>query len=160
MHDMNKLEALCGSILATDLDEIEMQALADRMGVTTLCDGEVLVAEGGLCQTLFLQAAGAIQFYRDRAGNEEILYQMQMGECVGTRSFIDDSAYVFGLRSVGDSAVLTLQPAALESLEEGYPHLPYKVMRSFVLITHETLARLRLEDTELRNYLLKSGGRY
>ncbi|TCT22267.1 CRP-like cAMP-binding protein [Thiobaca trueperi] len=160
MHDMNKLEALRRSILATDLDEAEIQALADRMGMTTLRDGEVLVAEGGLCQKLFLQAAGAIQFYRDCAGNEEILYQMHMGECVGTRSFIDDSAYVFGLRSVGDSMVLTLEPAALESLEEDHPRLPYKVMRSFVLITHGTLARMRLEDTELRNYLLKSGGRY
>ncbi|MBK1717000.1 Crp/Fnr family transcriptional regulator [Thiocystis violacea] len=160
MNEIDKLEALRRSLLTAELDEGETQALADRMGVRTLCDGEVLVAEGDLCQTLFLQAAGAIQFYRERAGNEEILYQMHVGECVGTRSFIDGSAYVFGLRSVGDSTVLTLESAALEAMEEGHPRLLYKVMRAFVLITHATLARLRLEDEDLRNYLLKSGGRY
>lgn len=160
MNETDKLEALRRSLLTAELDEGETQALADRMGVTRLCDGEVLVAEGDRCQTLFLQASGAIQFYRERAGNDEVLYQMQVGECVGTRSFIDGSAYVFGLRSVGDSRVMTLESVALESMEQGHPRLPYKVMRAFVLITHTTLARLRFEDEELRNYLLKSGGRY
>ncbi|EGV28605.1 cyclic nucleotide-binding protein [Thiorhodococcus drewsii AZ1] len=161
MNENDKLEALRRSLLAAELDDGETQALADRMGVTTLCDGEVLVAEGDLCQTLFLQAAGAMQCYRDQAGGkEDILYQMHVGECVGTRSFIDGSAYVFGLRSVGDSRVMTLESAALEAMEDDHPRLLYKVMRAFVLITHATLARLRLEDAELRNYLWASGGRY
>jgi CRP/FNR family transcriptional regulator, cyclic AMP receptor protein len=160
MNEISEVEALHGSLLTAELNEGETQALADRMGVRTLCDGEVLVAEGDLCQTLFLQAAGAIQLYRDRSGNEEVLYQMQRGECVGTRSFIDGSAFLFGLRSVGDSTVLTLESDALDTLDEGHPRLLYKIMRAFVLITHATLARLRLEDAELRNYLLQSGGRY
>lgn len=160
MNAMNKLEALHGSLLTAELNEAETQALADRMGVRTLCDGEVLIAEGDLCRTLFLQAAGAIQLYRHSAGNDEVLYQMQLGECVGTRSFIDGSAFLFGLRSVGDSTVLTLESDALDDLDAGHPRLLYKIMRAFVLITHVTLARLRLEDAELRNYMLKSGGRY
>lgn len=160
MNEIDKLEALRRSLLTAELDAGETQALADQMGVITLCDGEVLVAEGDMCKILFLQAAGAIQFYLNRAGHEEILYQMQVGECVGTRSFIDGSAYLFGLRSVGDTSVLTLESAALEVLDEDHPRLLYRVMRAFVLITHETLARLRLEDAELRHYLLKSGGRY
>jgi len=160
MNSVNKLEALRSSLLMTDLDEAEAQALADQMGVRTLGDGKVLVAEGDPCQTLFLQAAGTIQFYRERDGNEEILHQMYNGECVGTRNFIDGSPYVFGLRAVGDSAVMTLDPAALEALDEGHPRLLYKVMRAFVLITHENLARLRLEDAELRNYVSGTGGRH
>lgn len=160
MNQANKLEALRRSLLSTDLDEAETQALADQMGETTLQDAEVLVAEGDLCRTLFLQAAGTIQFYRDRSGTEDILHQMQDGECVGTRSFIDDSPYQFGLRALGDTRVLTLSPAALESLEAGHPRLPYKVMRAFVLITYAQLARLRLEDAELRNYVSGIGGRH
>lgn len=160
MNEVNKLEALRSSLLTTDLDEAETRALADRMGVTTLQDGEVLVAEGDLRQTLFLQARGTIQLFQDRAAGPEALHQMQLGECVGTRSFIDGSAYLFGLRAVGDSAVLTLEPAALESLEQGHPRLPYKVMRAFVLITYEQLARLRLEGAELRNYVSGTGGRH
>ncbi|MBK1645506.1 Crp/Fnr family transcriptional regulator [Thiocapsa imhoffii] len=160
MNTIHGLEALRSSLLTAELSEDETQALADRMGVKTLCNGEVLVAEGDLCQTLFLQAAGAIQLYRDCAGDEEILYQMHLGECVGTRSFVDGSAYVFGLRSIGDSTVLTLDSDALDTLDQEHPRLLYKIMRAFVLITHVTLARLRLEDAELRHYVLKSGGRY
>ena len=160
MIEMNEWEALRSSLLTAELNEGETQALADRMGVTTLSDGEVMVAEGDQCKTLFLQAAGAIQLYRDCAGDEEILYQMNRGDCVGSRSFIDGSAYLFGLRSVGDSTVLTLESDALNDLDLVHPRLPYKIMRAFVLITHTALARLRLEDTELRNYMLKAGGRY
>lgn len=160
MHKTFELEALRGSLLTAELNDGETQALADRMGVKTLCDGEVLVAEGALCRTLFLQAAGVTQLYRDRAGTEEILYQMHVGECVGTRSFIDGSVYLFGLRAIGDSTVLTLESDALDALDEGNPRLLYKIMRAFVLITHATLTRLRLEDAELRNYVLKAGGRY
>lgn len=160
MNEVNKLEALRKSLLTAELDEAETQALADQMGVTTLRHGEVLVSEGGLRQTLFLQAAGALQLFRDRGGSEEILYQTRIGDCVGTRTFIDHSAYMFGLRAVGESTVLTLAPAALEALAQEHPRLPYKVMRAFVLITHGNLSRLYLEGTELRNYLLKTGGRY
>lgn len=160
MNEVNRVEALRRSLLTAELNDAETQALADQMGVMTLRDGEVLVAAGDVRKTLFLQAAGGLQLYLDRGGNEEILYQLHVGECVGTRTFIEDSPYAFGLRSVGDSTVMTLEPAALEALEEGYPWLPYKVMRAFVLITHGNLARLYLEGAELRNYVLKSGGRY
>jgi len=160
MNEVNKLEALRSSLLATDLDEPEMHALASQMAVATVHDGEVLVAEGDIRQTLFLQAAGALQLYQDRGGNAEVLYQLRVGECVGTRTFIEGAPYVFGLRSIGDSTVLTLEPAALESLAEVHPRLPYKVMRAFVLITHGNLTRLFLEGAELRNYVLKTGGRY
>ena len=160
MNELDKLAALHGSRLVAELDAAETQALADQMGVTTLCDGEVLVAEGAVCQTLFLVATGALQLYRDVSGQEEIIHQTQVGECVGTRTFVDGSAYLFALRSVGDSRVLTLEPAALETLDAGHPRLLYRVMRAFVSITHLNLVRLYLESAELRNYLLKSGGRY
>lgn len=160
MSEINVLEVLRGSLLTTGLDDVEAQALADRMETTTLRDGEVLVAQGHRCQMLFVQAAGTIQIYQDRAGSDEVLHQMEVGECVGTRSFIDGSASPFGLRAVEDSVVLTLKPAALEALEEAHPGLPYKVMRAFVLITYEQLARLRLEGAELRGYVFGTGGRH
>jgi CRP/FNR family transcriptional regulator, cyclic AMP receptor protein len=36
----------------------------------------------------------------------------------------------------------------------------FKVMRAIFRITHSNLMRMNLESAEMRNYLLKSGGRY
>ena len=83
MNDVNELEALHSSLLTTELTEAETQALANQMGVTTLRDGEVLVAEGDQCRTLFLLAAGAIQFYANPAGIEEILHQWASANALG-----------------------------------------------------------------------------
>lgn len=160
MTQINKLEVLRNSPLATDLDAAEMQALADQMGVTTLHHGETLVSEGDARQTLFLLGAGALNVTRVGGGKEEIIYQMHRGECAGTRSFIDGSVRKAGLISVGDSSVLTLEPAAFEALGDLHPRLLYRVMRALFRLTHTNLMRMNSESAELRNYLLKTGGRY
>ncbi|WP_295392872.1 Crp/Fnr family transcriptional regulator [uncultured Thiodictyon sp.] len=160
MNEVNKLETLQKSLLAADLEEADMAALADPMGVRTVPDGEMLVAEGGACRTLFVLAAGALDVCRGAGGTEEIIYQMKVGECVGARAFVDGSPYMMGLRAVGESSVLTLEPEAFEALGERHPRLMYRVMRALFRITHINMTRVYFEGAELRNYLLKTGGRY
>jgi hypothetical protein len=53
-----------------------------------------------------------------------------------------------------------LEPEDFDALVETHPRLVYKVMRALFRITHANLMRVNLEGSELRNYLLKSGGRY
>ena len=80
------MAALRRSLLITEFDEAETPVLADQMGLTTPPDGEALVAEGDLSQSLLLQAAATIQFYRDRAGNDELLQQMRVGRCTSVNT--------------------------------------------------------------------------
>ncbi|WP_295436469.1 Crp/Fnr family transcriptional regulator [uncultured Thiodictyon sp.] len=160
MNQADKSETLKVSLLGAELGADEIQVLADQMGVMTLHDGETLLVEGDEHRTLLLLAAGAIQVVKVVGDTEETIYQLRVGECAGTRAFVDGSPRKAGLRSVGDSQVLTLEPDAFESLVETHPWLVYKVMRALFRITHANLVRVNSETSELRNYLLKTGGRY
>jgi CRP/FNR family transcriptional regulator, cyclic AMP receptor protein len=161
MNQVNKLESLLRSPLGKELDAAEGLALADRMGIRTVQDSEMLVCEGDACRTLFLLASGALDLRRrNAAGEDESVFKMRVGDCVGSRAFVEGSPYMFGLRSVGVSTVLTLEPADLESLHESHSWLPYKIMRALLRIAHGGLMSLYLESTELRNYMMKTGGRY
>lgn len=156
----DQLETLRGSVLGTELDETEARVLMGLMGVVTLEPGELLIADDEQRRTLFLLTEGRLCVCRSVGGAEEALYLMRPGECAGTRSFVDGSPRKAALRSHGRSTVLTLEPEDFESLIETHPHLVYKVMRAIFRITHANLMRVNHESTELRNYVLKSGGRY
>jgi CRP-like cAMP-binding protein len=160
MSEMNKSEALAQSVLATELDDAELAALADKLGTVKLRKGETLIDEGEERRTLFLLAEGRLCVCKHVGKAEETVYQMRPGECAGTRAFIDGSNRKAGLRADEDSTVLTLEPADFEALIDDNPRLVYKIMRALFRITHSNLMRMNLESAEMRNYMLRSGGRY
>ena len=160
MNALNKAEALKNSALGAELDPEECQILADRMGLVSLTSGESLVEEGDERHTLFLLADGKLCVCRCVGGAEETAYLMRPGECAGTRAFVDGSPRKAGLRADTDSQVMTLEPEDFQSLIDNHPHLVFKVMRAIFRITHGNLMRMNIESAEMRNYLLKSGGRY
>ncbi|EXJ16702.1 Crp/Fnr family transcriptional regulator [Imhoffiella purpurea] len=160
MNTLNKAEAVKQSALGAELDPNECQVLADKMGLESLSDGDRLVEEGDERRTLFLLAEGRVCVCRCIGGTEETVYRMRPGECAGTRAFVDGSPRKAGLRAEADSQVMTLEPDDFEALIDTHPHLVFKIMRAIFRITHANLMRMNLESAEMRNYLLKSGGRY
>ena len=93
-------------------------------------------------------------------GQELVVYTMSVGECAGTRAFVDRTPRKATLRSIGDSTVCTLTPDAFEALLDKHPRIVYKVMRALFRITHTNLMRMNLESQELVNYVAKIRGRY
>lgn len=160
MNDLNKAEALAQSVLGKELDATDCQVLAERMEALSLQPGETLVREGEDRRTLFVLAAGRLCVCKSVGGEEETVYQMRPGECSGTRAFIDGSTRKAALRAEGECRVLTLEPADFDALVETHPRLVYKVMRAIFRITHGNLMRMNLESAEMRNYMLRTGGRY
>jgi CRP/FNR family transcriptional regulator, cyclic AMP receptor protein len=160
MTELNKSEALAQSTLGAELDATECEALARQMGVQALKQGEVLVREGEQRRTLFVLAEGRLNVCKVVGEHEETVYQMRTGECAGTRAFIDGSTRRAALCADTDGTVLTLEPADFEALIDSHPRVVYKVMRAIFRITHSNLMRMNLESAEMRNYLMKSGGRY
>jgi len=160
MTELNKTETLAQSTLGAELDADECTALADQMGLQALKSGDLLVREGEQRDTLFVLAEGRLNVCKDVDGQEETVYQMRIGECAGTRAFIDGSERKAALCADTDGAVLTLERADFEALIETHPRLVYKVMRAIFRITHSNLMRMNLESAEMRNYLMKTGGRY
>ncbi len=160
MGEVSKVQAVRRSSLGTELDEHESRALAERMGVIQLNDGEMLVTEGEERRTLFLLVEGGVDVIKLIENSDVTVYQMRVGECAGTRAFVDGSPRKAALRGVGKSTVLTLEPSAFESLLESHPRIVYKVMRAIFRITHTNLMRVNLESAELKNYVTKTHGRY
>lgn len=171
-----------GSSVGLELAEDEARLLAAKMGARQLQDGEFLVREGEADQTLFLLAAGKLQVLnRDADGVDQPVYAMQVGECAGTRAFVEQSSRKATLRAVGPTVVYTLTPQDFEKLLDESPRVAYRVMRALFRVTHANLARMNQEardlsrhiskthddlariseeSRELTNYITKSHGRY
>jgi len=157
----NKFQALSRSQLSAELDDTERDLLAESMGIQTLVDGETLVSQGDPRRTLFTLASGRVDVCRrKRGGDLETVHTMKLGECAGTRAFIDGSERKASLVARGESEVLTLEPEDFEFLLESHPRVVYKVMRAIFRITHSNLMRMNVETDQLQDYFLRTGDRH
>lgn len=148
------------STLGDELDKNEAVELAKIMGVRQVKDGELLIAEGGAANTLFLLVEGKLGVFSMIDGEEVAVYTMSKGECAGTRAFVDRTPRKATLRAIGNATVYTLDPAAFETLLDTQPRVVYKVMRALFRITHTNLMRMNQESQQLANYINKTHGRY
>lgn len=160
MTKLDKSEAVARSILGADLEPDECTALAEKMGFQEMRKDELIVREGEARRTLFVLADGKLSVCKADGETDACLYQLRIGECAGTRAFLDGSERKAKLRADTDGLVLTLEPDDFEELIESHPRLVYKVMRALFRVTHSNLMRMNLESAELRNYMMKTGGRY
>jgi CRP-like cAMP-binding protein len=149
------------SSVGSELHEEEAKNLAGILGVRQLKDGELLVSEGGAEQTLFILVAGKLAVISIATGGaEKLVHTMKVGECAGTRAFVDRTPRKATLRAVGSATVYTLTPEAFDTVVDAHPRLVYKVMRALFRNTHANLMRMNHETQELSNYINKSQGRY
>ncbi|KPJ91559.1 MAG: Crp/Fnr family transcriptional regulator [Gammaproteobacteria bacterium SG8_11] len=153
-------EAIVDSSLGQELEKGECEILATVMRVRHLKDDEILVKEGDADHTLFILTKGKLKVNSKIEGKDMTVYTMKVGECAGTRAFVDLAPRSATLQAVGDTAVYTLEPKDFESLLEEHPRIVYKVMRGLFRLTHKNLMRMNVESQALSNYIHKTGGRY
>lgn len=158
--DKAKCEAIVDSSLGQELEKEECQVLTTVMGVRNLSDGEVLVKEGDSDNTLFILTKGKLVVSSKVDGKEQAVHTMKVGECAGTRAFVDLAPRKATLTAEGPATVYTMEPEDFEGLLEKYPRIVFKVMRGLFRLTHMNLMRMNVETQELSNYIHKSGGRY
>ena len=160
MSDKADFKTLCKTTVGEELSEQECEVLAEKIGVRKLHNNELVIKEGEADNTLFILTEGKLAVTGNVLGNEIVVYTMKVGECAGTRAFVDRTPRKATLRSIGDSTVYTLKPEDFESLLESHPIIVYKVMRALFRITHSNLMRMNQESQELANYITKTRGRY
>ncbi len=148
------------SALGKDLDADDVNALITVMGVQEFEDGDVLVKEGEADHTLFVLIEGAITVNSKISGKETKVYTMKIGECAGTRAFVDLAPRQATLKALGKTTVYTLEPEDFEKLLDSNPKVVYKFMRGLFRLTHKNLMRMNQESQQLSNYILKARGRY
>ena len=153
-------EPIVDSSLGQELEKDECQVLSNVMKVRDLKDGEILVKEGDEDTTLFVLTSGKLAVSSKIDDKDITVYNMKVGECAGTRAFVDRAPRRATLTAVGNTTVYTLSPEDFESLLETQPRIVYKVMRGLFRITHANLMRMNVETQQLSNYINKTGGRY
>jgi len=160
MTDQASCEAVIDSVLGQELGKGECQILTNVMKVRHLADGEILVKEGESDHSLFILTAGKLIVSSNKESRDIDVYTMKVGECAGTRAFVDLAPRQASLRASGTATVYMLDPVDFEGLLDEHPKVVYKVMRGLFRLTHKNLMRMNTETQALSNYINKTGGRF
>ncbi|MCK5326794.1 MAG: cyclic nucleotide-binding domain-containing protein [Woeseiaceae bacterium] len=154
-------ELVLGSSLGAELSKDEAGALARLMTCRELEDGEFLISEGVVDDTLHVLLAGKLEVVKRTGADESAsLAILRAGALAGELSFVDGAVHTVGLRALCDSRVLSLKRNDFEDIVDDNPQLVYKVMRAVSRSAHRIVHRMNYEFIELSNYVFKQHGRY
>ena len=161
MSDKAEADIVARCPLGAELAQEDCRTLAGAMTVRRLADGEVLLEEGHVDDTLHVIVGGALAVTRVTGGGTWLTLQLlRQGDIAGEMGFLDGKEHSATLRATGATQIYSLRRPALESLLQEHPQLVYRVMRAIVRTVHAILLRMNLEHVELTNYITKQHGRY
>ena len=153
MSQQPEWEAIVDSSLGQEFEKGECQALTTVMKVRSLSDGEVLVKEGDSDNTLFILTQGKLVVSSEVEGKPTAVYTMKVGECAGTRAFVDLAPRRATLTAEGNATVYTLEPRGFEGLLQLPPRFFYKVVCCMFSLTQLNLLLMNVQTPGLSHFL-------
>ncbi|MCP3868594.1 MAG: cyclic nucleotide-binding domain-containing protein [Gammaproteobacteria bacterium] len=149
------------SPLGGELSDKQCTTLAGIMKVSELKEGEMLLKEGHVDDSLHVVVNGKLEVFKGDQGGEEVLLTMlHTGDMAGEMGFIDGAPHTASLRAVGKCEVITFRRNDFEDLIRKDPELVYKVMRAVMRTVHRILRRMNFQYTQLTDYIMHQHGRY
>ena len=161
MNQQRLFDIIRTSPIAVELTEEQCMALANIVEVRELKDGEVLIREGHMDNSVHVVTSGQLAVVKDSdGGGHETLHVLKAGEMAGAMGFIDGLEHSATLSSVGETEVFSLSRDNFESMLKTDPVLVYRVMRSIIRGVHIIVRRMNNQYVQLTNYITKQRGRY
>jgi CRP-like cAMP-binding protein len=161
MDQQRLFDVVRNSPFAVELTEEQSMTLAKIVEVRQLHDGEVLIREGHMDNSVHVVISGQLAVMKNADGSGyETLHVLKAGEMAGAMGFIDGLEHSASLSSVGESEVFSLSRDKFESLIKTDPVLVYRVMRSIIRGVHIIVRRMNNQYVQLTNYITKQRGRY
>jgi CRP-like cAMP-binding protein len=161
MSEQDRYQSLRASRLAAEMTDEQCRALAEKIEIRDLANGELLVREGAPDDRLFVIVSGALGVVRHPQGEPPMtLHTLVAGDFAGELSFIDGTERYASLEAHGPTRVFFLRREGLEELLDKEPRTVYLVMRAIIRVAHNTQRRLSIQSVELSNYIYKQHGRY
>ncbi|TCJ17964.1 cyclic nucleotide-binding domain-containing protein [Parasulfuritortus cantonensis] len=152
---------ILGSVLGKDLSEEECELFTELGTVREMKDGEVLIKEGEVDNSLHIVIAGNLAVTRPAAGGDWVtLHVLRHGELAGELGFIDGLEHTATLRALGPTAVFSMTRERFDPLLDSNPHMVFRVMRAIIRGVHNTLRRMNQQQVEMNNYITHQHGRY
>jgi len=144
------------SALAAELSEEQVEALAGATETLELADGDVLIEKGDKDDRLFAIVSGALEVSlpSERAGESIKVVRLGPGAISGELGFLQDMERTATVRASGDTVVVSLSRASLESLLESDPLLIYRVMRAILRSVHKVVSSMNEQNAHLVDYIM------
>jgi CRP/FNR family transcriptional regulator, cyclic AMP receptor protein len=137
-----------------DLDDDELQAVAELCREEKFNSGEYIFHEGDPGNRLYLIVGGEVRISRDVPGSgEEALAVLKPGAVFGEMAVFDPSERSTHAISNGGTSLLTIARADFEMLLDFNRELAHKVLWAVVRLLS---ARLRNTNDSLRSFLAMS----
>ncbi len=154
-------QTILGSPLGSELSEAQATALAEKIAVFCLKEGDFLLEEGHTDEILYVVVEGRLEVVKCVGGGDCIALQiLHAGDMAGELGFIDGLEHSAGLRAIGNCVIFGLSRENLEGFLQTDPDVTYKVMRSIIRTVHKILRRMNIQHVEMQNYIYKQHGRY
>ena len=147
-------ELITQSAIFKDLDEDELERIAEICKSQEFKFGQYIFKEGDKGTRLYIIAKGEIRISRDVPGSgEEALAVLKQGACFGEMAVLDRSERSTDAIANTDCTLLTITRSDFELLLDFNRELAYKVLWSVVRLLCE---RLRITNDNLRSFLAMS----
>ncbi len=149
------------SPLTVGLTDDQVELLAGIAYCRRLNDGEVLIQEGQIDNSLHIIAEGGLAVTREIGkGDYATIHVLRTGDLAGEMGFISGQPHTATLRSMGNTQVCSLERAAFEDLLPENPWVIYRVMQNIVQVSQDILRRMNAQHVELTKYVYRSHALY
>lgn len=161
MNSPDSCELIQHSALISDLTSEQCSDLSAIAKVRNLKDGEILIEQGAVDNSLYIVGQGLLAVERNTGGGDRVtLHLLKAGDLAGELGFIDGTEHSASLRAHGDTLVVSITRQDLESILASSPETVYGVMRGIIRTVHRILREMNLHHIELSNYITKTHGKY
>lgn len=156
MMNEGKGAGIRATALGTELSDEQVELLASVAEVLQLSDGQVLIEQGDRDDRMFAVVSGALEVGLPAAKGREwtTFVRLRPGEIAGELGFLEDMRRTATVRAAGETTVVALRRAALESLLDRDPVLIYRVMRAILRSVHQVVSNMNSEHSQLVNYIM------
>ena len=149
-----KLELLKNAAIFADLDDEELEKIAEICKEQSFKFGQNIFKEGEKGNRLYIISTGDIRISRDIPGSgEEALTVLKPGACFGEMAVFDRSERSTDAIANTDCTLITISRPDFEMLLDFDRDLAYKILWSVVKLLSE---RLRVTNDNLRSFLAMS----
>ncbi len=126
----DKVFALRRTLLFGELNESELEALAERAVERRLARGEVLFMAGDDAAGLFVIAAGAVRAYREGLdGREQVIHVERAGATIAELPVFDDRPYPSTVAAEEETLVLFIDKREVKRLCLAHPTIALAALK-------------------------------
>lgn len=160
MSTSENLDMVKKSPFGPELTEEQCSELANIIEVRNLDDGEFLIREGEIDNTLYVSVTGKLSVIKNSGSGVEQLHVLAAGSLAGAMGFLDGQEHSASLKAISNTKVFCIERSKFEVLIEKSPMVVYKIMKTIVRDIHGIVKKMNTSHVELSNYINQRHGRY